>query len=995
MRQCLLSLLLLVLGSGASLARVDPAGRACQTTGDGWRHCWSTRWVLVGLDESLIAPAPDGAFTRVTGRRALDRAVADEEIQRIDSVLRASSALRSLSPDRVQARKRAGLDRLYRFHLPSGSDARAVARRLTEVDGVAFAEPDYVDFFQGQFIPNDPLFGGQWGFDQSSDADVDGPEAWDVWTGGPVAIAVVDTGIDFDHPDLAEQTLQGVDIVNGGGLPSDADGHGTQVASVAAADSNNAAGIAGACWGCRILPIKVANSASDGVMISDLVDAVTWAADNGASVINYSGGGADHTEARLTALRYAYDAGVVFVGASGNNGPNIAFPARYRESLAVGATTDQDQRWTPSGNGRALDFVAPGEGIIVATNTGGYTTQLGTSLSAPLVAGLVGLIRSLYPSVGREEVRHLIRAGADDAVGLPEEDTPGWDPYHGWGRVNMHRSLLAASSVTSLRVEGKTSTRVFLEVPNPVADSYDFVRGDLSALAPAGQGIDIGSPVCLKNDSPDPDTAGGHEDTATPAPGECFFYLARFRFGTWDSSWGGSSGNLDRMVVQPTEADAFLDSDEPFALFGDSVAAAGDVNNDGFGDVIVGAPNRPAGGGGTGAAFVYLGGPAGLATTPAWTLLSTQADSDLGASVASAGDVNGDGFDDVIVGEPRYDGAAGANEGRALVYLGSASGVQTTLHRLLQDPMENARFGSSVSPAGDVNNDGHGDVIVGAPRYADGQENEGRAYLFLGTSSGLADVASWSFESDLEQARAGTSVASAGNVNGDLYHDVIVGAPRYSNGQTDEGRAWVFLGSPFGVTSTPHATLEIDLVDARFGESVSTAGDIDDDGFDDVVVGALRYSNGEWREGGAFLFAGSVAGLVTSPSWSFETDHPWARLGTVATAGDVNGDDRDDVLTGSRGHAATKQDEGGAWLFAGDSAGLPATATWFEHGRQVRADFGGVVATAGDVNDDGFDDVVISAPEMDVLEYNDGRVFVYYGSPTGLTATPIHACDLP
>src|SRR5207249_180283 len=142
-----------------------------------------------------------------------------------------------------------------------------------------------------------------------------------------------------------------------------------------------------------------------------------------------------------------------------------------------------------------------------------------------------------------------------------------------------------------------------------------------------------------------------------------------------------------------------------------------------------------------------------------------------------------------------------------------------------------------------------------------------------------------------------TSVATAGDVNGDGYSDVIVGAPLYDNGQTDEGRVFVFLGSASGLATSAAWTAESNQASAQFGASVAAAGDVNGDGFGDVMIGAPFFDNGQADEGRVFLYLGSASGLATSPAWTAESNQANAQFGTsVATAGDVNGDGRADVI---------------------------------------------------------------------------------------------------
>ncbi|MBK9406097.1 MAG: FG-GAP repeat protein [Ignavibacteria bacterium] len=145
----------------------------------------------------------------------------------------------------------------------------------------------------------------------------------------------------------------------------------------------------------------------------------------------------------------------------------------------------------------------------------------------------------------------------------------------------------------------------------------------------------------------------------------------------------------------------------------------------------------------------------------------------------------------------------------------------------------------NVSCAGDVNKDGYSDVVIGAPGYDNGEENEGRAFVYHGTISGLNTTADWTAESNQENSHFGFSVSSAGDVNYDGYYDVIIGAYLFDNGETDEGRAFVYLGSSYGLSASANWAAESDQANAYFGTSVSTAGDLNVDGYSDVIIGSF------------------------------------------------------------------------------------------------------------------------------------------------------------
>ena len=238
---------------------------------------------------------------------------------------------------------------------------------------------------------------------------------------------------------------------------------------------------------------------------------------------------------------------------------------------------------------------------------------------------------------------------------------------------------------------------------------------------------------------------------------------------------------------------------------------------------------------------------------------SGQASAHMGYSVSSAGDVNGDGYSDVIVGVRYYDNGQ-TDEGAAFVYHGSATGLSTTASSQLESNQASAQMGWSVSSAGDVNGDGYSDVIVGARLYDNGQSNEGAAFVYHGSASGLNTTHSSQLERNQANAHMGTSVASAGDVNGDGYSDVIVGAFLYDNGQTDEGAAFVYHGSSSGLSTTASSQLERNQANARMGRAVSSAGDVNGDGYSDVIVGAYAYDNGQTNEGAAFVYYGNAGG---------------------------------------------------------------------------------------------------------------------------------------
>jgi hypothetical protein len=447
----------------------------------------------------------------------------------------------------------------------------------------------------------------------------------------------------------------------------------------------------------------------------------------------------------------------------------------------------------------------------------------------------------------------------------------------------------------------------------------------------------------------------------------------------------------DRDAVYPITIDPIsstpavtLESNQVNANLGFSVSSAGDVNGDGYSDLIAGAPAYDNGQTDEGAAFVFHGSATGINPVPAVILEGNQVNARMGVAVSTAGDVNNDGYSDIIVGANLYDNGE-TDEGAAFVFHGSATGINTVAVTMVQSDQALAQMGFSVACAGDVNGDGYSDVIVGAWLYSNSEGAEGRAYVYQGSASGINSAAVTTMESNQVNANLGIAVAGAGDVNGDGFSDVIVGSQLYDNGTTDEGVAFVYHGSPSGINSIAVTTLESNQGFSQFGFSVASAGDVNGDGYSDVIVGAYTYDDPEVNEGAAFVYHGSAAGINNIAATTLENNQAGAQFGvSVACAGDVNGDGYSDVIAGANMYDNVESNEGAAYVHLGSAAGINSIATAVLESNQANANAGRAVASAGDVNGDGYSDVLSGVPQFDNTESNEGVAFVYHGSAAGI-----------
>lgn len=338
-----------------------------------------------------------------------------------------------LSAYRGKARK-LGQSNLHIVDLPPEVSEQAMVESLAHHPHLKFAELDRR--VRTSFVPNDPYYGSQWHI-----AKVGAGLAWDTTQGSGVIIAILDSGVDKTHPDLAANMVAGYNLYNNNADASDVCGHGTAVAGTAAASTNNGAGVAGIAGRAKIMPLRVAyfDTAKNGcyAYYSTIASGLTYAADHGARVANVSFGGVAASSTIQSAAQYMKNkGGLVFVSA-GNSGINENIPPTST-MIAVSATDANDAKTSWSSFGNFTSLSAPGAGIWTTSKGAIYQAWNGTSFSSPLAAGVAALMMSANPALGSGQIENMLFSSAVDL------GASGRDPYYGYGRVNAAAAIKAA-----------------------------------------------------------------------------------------------------------------------------------------------------------------------------------------------------------------------------------------------------------------------------------------------------------------------------------------------------------------------------------------------------------------------------------------------------------------------------------------------------------------------------------------------------------------------
>lgn len=857
-----------------------------------------------------LFPSPDGpALNRVR------RVLADVVGTRVDPLFSVSSAsLRAMREqgEMLSREQLADLSQYFLVRLPEGTEPVRVLAALLALDDV---ENAYLSPLPapppGDYLPTTPSFITSQSYRSAAPSGIDAIYAATQPGGMGAGLTVADVEYSWNLAGLFGSTLGHEDLQTASGWapaigntsswsdPFNDTNHGTAVAGILNADTDPA-GITGLAGGAR-LRVSAANFTGGFSPAQGILNALKGLHQGGVLLVemqnfgpNWPGSGqfgmvpVEYYDAEYNAIRQATALGVHVVEAAGNGSQDLdsttppsgdpSFPGKFtlalRDSVAnvVGAGSSSTPH-TPMGftnRGSRVDVFAWGENVV----TLGYGDLFNGNPMSPDVD-------QYYTSWfgGTSSASAMVAAAVTSLAGSHWTRNGGpWVPKA--MRLFLRTTGTPTTNPTSDRIGRQPDLRDEMQIvamgPQPALVFTGEMAGDFAGKSVAGAGD-------VDNDGVDDVIVGAYLNSA-----------------------GG--GNAGRAYVVSGRTGARLRTFTGSGVgdqFGFSVGGAGDLDNDGWDDVIVGARWNTAGGANAGRVYVFSGRTGGTLRT-----FTGATGDELGYSVDGVGDVDNDGFDDVVAG------ALGANAGvgRAYVYSGQTGSVIWTLN----GTATLGHFGYSVAGAGDVNNDGTPDVIVGAPHTGGsggpGGLQIGAAYAYSGATGG--PIRSWQGTANF--AHFGAAVDGAGDVDGDGWDDVIVGSPLYDPGSTDAGRADVLSG----MTGSTIQTWTGQATNDRFGESVAGAGDWDGDGLADVIVGAPGHDSAGNDAGRAYVFTGVMLGTATT---IYDGQAASDLFGSsVGCAGDLDGDGRDDLIVGAQWNGAGGAQAGRAYTFVG-----PPPEPWY------------------------------------------------------------------
>jgi hypothetical protein len=457
----------------------------------GLASVWRGQTGQVATDGYLLIQTAPGVVLR-EGRDTKGGVVTG--VGEVDALNRSCSVVEvgRLLPDPPRGHRdpasfhRLGLDRIYYLILAEPSrDAGRIARQYGALRSVTRGWTDAA--IEGAQIPNDTNWSSQWNL---TAGNLDCPPGWDRATDSSVVISVIDSGGDLSHPDLVDNLwvnpgeipgngiddegngyvddVNGWDFWNGDAAPDDDLGHGTHVSGILGAKGNNNLAIAGVCWSTQVQEVKVLNSSGVGSW-AGVAQGFTYAADNGASVLNASLGGIIGDPALAAAVDYANSLDVVQVAAAGNNGNNVPYyPAAYDHVIAVMATDSSQQRASWSDYGDWCDLCAPGDNILSLWSGGLTNWYSGTSMASPHVAGIAALVRTVNPQLDALDTELVVRYSTTDL------GTPGIDTTYEWGLADLNLAMAKAGNLTLSSQDASVGSvvEIFVDRPDGPGDFY-------------------------------------------------------------------------------------------------------------------------------------------------------------------------------------------------------------------------------------------------------------------------------------------------------------------------------------------------------------------------------------------------------------------------------------------------------------------------------------------------------------------------------------------